>query len=116
MNLLIGLMNIMLVSVTERTREIGILKALGATRQDILLQFLIEAVVLCLFGGAVGVALGYGLGALVSVLLPGFPEAHVPMWAVMLSFGFCAAVGIIFGIVPAAKAAQLNPIDALRYE
>ena len=71
---------------------------------------------LCLFGGAVGVALGYGLGALVSFLLPGFPEAHVPIWAVMLSFGFCAAVGIIFGIVPAAKAAQLNPIDALRYE
>ncbi|MBT8046841.1 MAG: FtsX-like permease family protein [Xanthomonadales bacterium] len=112
----IGIMNIMLVSVTERTREIGILKALGATRQDILLQFLIEALVLCMIGGLAGVAIGYGLGALVSNLLPGFPEAHVPLWAVMLSFGFCAAVGVIFGIVPAAKAAQLDPIDALRYE
>jgi putative ABC transport system permease protein len=112
----IGIMNIMLVSVTERTREIGILKALGATRQDILMQFLIEALTLCMIGGLVGVAIGYGLGALVSTLLPGFPPAHVPLWAVMLSFGFCAAVGIVFGIVPAAKAAQLDPIDALRYE
>jgi len=112
----IGIMNIMLVSVTERTREIGILKALGATRQDILLQFLIEALALCMIGGLVGVAIGYGLGAMVSALLPGFPDAHVPIWAVMLSFGFCAAVGVIFGIIPAAKAAQLNPIDALRYE
>jgi putative ABC transport system permease protein len=112
----IGIMNIMLVSVTERTREIGILKALGATRQDILLQFLIEALTLCMIGGLVGVAIGYGLGALVSALLPGFPAAHVPLWAVGLSFGFCAAVGVIFGIVPAAKAAQLDPIDALRYE
>ncbi|MDH4017984.1 MAG: ABC transporter permease [Xanthomonadales bacterium] len=112
----IGIMNIMLVSVTERTREIGILKALGATRQDILLQFLIEALALTMIGGLLGVAIGYGLGALVAALLPGFPAAHVPLWAVMLSFGFCAAVGIIFGIVPAAKAAQLNPIDALRYE
>jgi putative ABC transport system permease protein len=112
----IGIMNIMLVSVTERTREIGILKALGATRQDILLQFLIEALTLCMIGGLVGVAIGYGLGALVATLLPGFPAAHVPLWAVLLSFGFCAAVGVVFGIVPAAKAAQLDPIDALRYE
>ena len=112
----IGIMNIMLVSVTERTREIGILKALGATRQDILLQFLIEALTLTMIGGLVGVAIGYGLGALVAALLPGFPAAHVPLWAVMLSFGFCAGVGIIFGIVPAAKAANLDPIDALRYE
>jgi putative ABC transport system permease protein len=102
--------------MTERTREIGILKALGATRQDILLQFLIEALTLCMIGGLAGVAIGYGLGALVANLLPGFPAAHVPLWAVMLSFGFCAAVGMIFGIVPAAKAAQLDPIDALRYE
>jgi len=112
----IGIMNIMLVSVTERTREIGILKALGATRQDILLQFLIEALTLTMIGGLVGVAIGYGVGALVASLLPGFPAAHVPLWAVALSFGFCAGVGIVFGIVPAAKAAQLNPIDALRYE
>jgi putative ABC transport system permease protein len=112
----IGIMNIMLVSVTERTREIGILKALGATRQDILLQFLIEALALTMIGGLLGVIIGYGLGALVAALLPGFPPAHVPLWAVALSFGFCAAVGIVFGIVPAAKAAQLDPIDALRYE
>ena len=112
----IGIMNIMLVSVTERTREIGILKALGATRQDILLQFLIEALALCMIGGLVGVAIGFGLGALVATFLPGFPPAHVPLWAVALSFGFCAAVGVIFGIIPAAKAAQLDPIDALRYE
>jgi putative ABC transport system permease protein len=105
-----------MVTAVERTREIGILKALGATRQDILLQFLIEALTLTMIGGLVGVAIGYGLGALVAAMLPGFPAAHVPLWAVMLSFGFCAAVGIIFGIVPAAKAAQLDPIDALRYE
>jgi putative ABC transport system permease protein len=112
----IGIMNIMLVSVTERTREIGILKALGATRQNILLQFLIEAVMLCLVGGIIGIALGYGIGALAATLLPGFPPAHVPFWAIALSFGFSAAVGIVFGIIPAAKASQLDPIDALRYE
>jgi putative ABC transport system permease protein len=112
----IGIMNIMLVSVTERTREIGILKALGATRQNILLQFLIEAVMLCLVGGVIGIALGYGIGALAATLLPGFPPAHVPFWAIALSFGFSAAVGIVFGIIPAAKASQLDPIDALRYE
>jgi putative ABC transport system permease protein len=112
----IGIMNIMLVSVTERTREIGILKALGATRGDILLQFLIEAVLLCLLGGLLGIALGWGTGALVAAMLPGFPPAHVPLWAISLSVGFSAAVGIVFGILPAAKAAQLDPIDALRYE
>jgi len=112
----IGIMNIMLVSVTERTREIGILKALGARRSDILLQFLIEAVLLCVLGGLIGVALGYGAGALLALVLPGFPPAHVPLWAIVLSVGFSAAVGIVFGILPAAKAAQLDPIDALRYE
>ena len=112
----IGIMNIMLVSVTERTREIGILKALGATRSDILLQFLIEAVVLCLLGGLIGLAIGYGIGAAASMMLPGFPPAHVPAWAILLSVGFSATVGIIFGILPAAKAAQLDPTEALRYE
>ncbi len=112
----IGIMNIMLVSVTERTREIGILKALGARRADILLQFLIEAVLLCLLGGLIGIALGYGIGALVAVMLPGFPPAHVPLWAILLSVGFSAAVGIVFGILPAAKASQLDPIESLRYE
>jgi putative ABC transport system permease protein len=113
----IGIMNIMLVSVTERTREIGVRKAVGARRQDVLVQFLIEAVTLSLVGGALGLALGYGMGALVSSILPGnFPPAHVPLWAVILAFGFSAAVGIFFGIYPAAKASRLDPIDALRYE
>lgn len=112
----VGIMNIMLVSVTERTREIGICKALGAQRRDILLQFLIEALTLCMLGGLIGVVLGYGLGMMVSGLLPGFPAAFVPWWAVILAFGFSASVGIIFGILPAAKAANLDPIDALRYE
>ncbi len=111
----IGIMNIMLVSVTERTREIGIQKALGATRIDILLQFLIEAVVLCLLGGLIGLAIGYGAGAAVSSAIE-LPSAEVPMWAVALSFGFSAGVGLLFGIIPAAKAANLDPIDALRYE
>jgi putative ABC transport system permease protein len=112
----IGIMNIMLVSVTERTREIGVRKAVGARRQDVLIQFLIEAVTLSLIGGGIGLALGFGLGALVSKLIPGFPPAHVPLWAVALSFGFSAIVGIFFGIYPAAKASRLDPIEALRYE
>ncbi|HEX7030712.1 MAG TPA: ABC transporter permease, partial [Gammaproteobacteria bacterium] len=112
----VGIMNIMLVSVTERTREIGICKALGAHRSDILMQFLIEALVLCLLGGLIGLVLGYGLGAMISGMLPGFPAAYVPWWAALLSFGFSAGVGIVFGILPAAKAANLDPIDALRYE
>ena len=113
----IGIMNIMLVSVTERTREIGIRKAVGARRRDILLQFLIEAVALSLVGGAIGLAFGYGLGALVVALLPiDLPPAHVPLWAIALAFGFSSLVGISFGIYPAGKAARLDPIEALRYE
>ena len=112
----IGIMNIMLVSVTERTREIGICKSLGARRRDILLQFLIEAVILSLIGGIIGLLLGYGIGVLVAHLVPQFLGAHVPWWAVVLAFGFAAGVGVLFGIAPAAKAASLNPIDALRYE
>lgn len=113
----IGIMNIMLVSVTERTREIGVRKAVGARRQDILVQFLIEAITLSLLGGVVGVSLGYGIGVVVTSLLPGdWPPAHVPLWAVALAFGFCAFVGISFGIYPAGKAARLDPIEALRYE
>jgi putative ABC transport system permease protein len=112
----IGIMNIMLVSVTERTREIGICKAIGAKRHHILLQFLIEAVVLSLLGGVIGIILGYGLGMLAAMSMPGFPPANVPLWAVGVAFGFSAFVGILFGIIPAAKAANLDPIDALRYE
>jgi len=112
----IGIMNIMLVSVTERTREIGISKALGAKRHHILLQFLIEATVLSLLGGAIGVAIGYGLGFGVAKLIPGFPDAVVPWWAVVVAFGFSTLVGVVFGLMPAAKAAKLDPIEALRYE
>ena len=112
----IGIMNIMLVSVTERTREIGVRKAVGARRQDVLIQFLIEAVTLSLIGGAIGLALGYGLGVVAAKAIPGFPPAHVPLWAVAIAFGFSAGVGIFFGIYPAAKASRLDPIEALRYE
>jgi len=113
----IGIMNIMLVSVTERTREIGIRKSVGARRRDILVQFLIEAIALSMVGGLIGVALGYGVGALAVSLIPGdLPPAHVPLWAVVLAFGFCTLVGVAFGIYPASKAARLDPIEALRYE
>jgi putative ABC transport system permease protein len=109
-------MNIMLVSVTERTREIGICKAIGAKRHHILLQFLLEALVLCLIGGAVGLAIGYGIAALATAIIPGFPGAHTPLWAIALALGFSGAIGLIFGILPAAKAANLDPISSLRYE
>ena len=112
----IGIMNIMLVSVTERTREIGICKAIGAKRHHILLQFLLEALVLCLLGGLAGLTIGYGAGALAASLIPNFPAAHTPWWAIALAIGFSAAVGIGFGILPAAKAANLDPITSLRYE
>jgi putative ABC transport system permease protein len=113
----IGIMNIMLVSVTERTREIGICKAIGAKRHHILLQFLLEALVLCLLGGLIGLVIGYGIGAVAASLIPGFPaSAYTPWWAVVLALGFSAVVGIVFGMLPAAKAANLDPITALRYE
>lgn len=112
----IGIMNIMLVSVTERTKEIGIAKALGATPQFILLQFLIEALMLSLFGGFIGLFVGYGFAGLIAMSMPGGADVIVPIWAVWLSFGFTTCIGVVFGIAPAAKAAKLNPVDALRFE
>ncbi len=111
----IGIMNVMLVSVTERTREIGLRKAVGARRRDILMQFLTEAMTLSLIGGGLGIALGYSLSSLAS-LHPRMVDVVVPIWAILLGFGISAGTGIVFGIVPALKAALLNPIDALRHE
>jgi len=112
----IGIMNIMLVSVKERTREIGICKAIGARSRDILLQFLIEAVTLSLLGGLIGLVIGYGLGVAIAAMIPDFPPAVVPWWAVALSVLFSGSVGVVFGVVPASQAARLDPIEALRYE
>jgi putative ABC transport system permease protein len=112
----IGIMNIMLVSVTERTREIGIAKALGAPRHFILLQFLIEAMLLAVIGGLIGIVLGFGMAYGVAALIPNFPSPSVPWWAVVGSCLFSMLIGMVFGILPASKAANLTPIDALRYE
>ena len=112
----VGIMNIMLVSVTERTREIGICKAIGARSQDIMMQFLVEAVILSLLGGLAGLGIGYALGAGIAAMIPNFPPAHVPMWAIAVSLLFSAGVGVVFGVIPASKAAKLDPIEALRYE
>jgi putative ABC transport system permease protein len=110
----IGVMAIMTISVTERTREIGVRKAIGARRREILVQFLIEAVVLTSVGGVLGVLLGSGIGLLVNVL-SGFPVS-LPWWSFALGLGFSASVGIFFGVFPAWRASRLDPIEALRYE
>ncbi len=110
----IGIMNIMLVAVAERTREIGLRKALGATNQVVLWQFLLESVLLAANGGAVGVMLGLGIAKVVETV--GHLRAAAPLWVVLLGLGFSAAVGVFFGIYPASRAARLNPIEALRYE
>ncbi len=113
----IGIMNIMLVSVSERTREIGLRKAVGATPAAVLMQFLLEAIMLCLVGGVIGIAFGEAT-ALALSKFPGanLQEAAVPWWAIVMSFSFCAATGVIFGMFPAIKAARLDPIEALRHE
>jgi putative ABC transport system permease protein len=110
----IGIMNIMLVSVTERTREIGIRKALGARSRNILWQFLVEAVTLSSLGGVIGILIGFSLGKLIAAVSP--LPAVISMWSVFLGLGFSSAVGIFFGLYPAAKASRLDPIEALRYE
>jgi len=110
----IGIMNIMLVSVRERTREIGVRKAIGARKRDILNQFLTEAIILCLVGGALGVLAGAGIGAIVSAFLHMPPV--IPVWSIFLGLGFSLIIGILFGVYPAMTAARLDPIDALRYE
>ena len=107
-------MNIMLVSVTERTREIGVRKAVGATRANILSQFLIEAVVLTGIGGLAGLVVGEVISLMMNRLSP--LPAYVPIWAIGVGIGISASVGIIFGMWPAWKAARLDPIEALRYE
>jgi putative ABC transport system permease protein len=113
----IGIMNIMLVSVSERTREIGLRKAMGAQPSVILIQFLVEAVTLCVVGGLIGWGIGQGIITVLK-LMPKSPmaAATVPVWAVGLSLGFSAATGVIFGMFPAIKAARLDPIEALRHE
>ncbi|OHB65473.1 MAG: hypothetical protein A2Y77_18525 [Planctomycetes bacterium RBG_13_62_9] len=113
----VGIMNIMLVSVSERTREIGLRKAVGARRSAILTQFMIESVTLCFVGGLVGI----GFGQLLTMAIANIPQvkldlAHIPLWAIGLSFSFAGFVGIVFGMVPAIKAARLDPIEALRHE
>lgn len=113
----VGIMNIMLVSVSERTREIGLRKAVGAYPAVILVQFLVEAMVLCSFGGLIGLVLGQ-LTTLGMASIPDFPlkNPEIPSWAIVLAFGFSAGVGLVFGMGPAIKAARLDPIEALRHE
>jgi putative ABC transport system permease protein len=110
----IGVMNIMLVEVTERTREIGVRKALGAPRRAILAQFLIESVVLTAMGGFVGILLGAGISWLVHAISP--LPTYVSMWSVTTGLLFSAAVGVFFGLYPAMRASRLDPVDSLRYE
>ena len=110
----VGIMNIMLVSVTERTREIGIRKAVGARKSSILMQFLVEAIILCTLGGIIGIFIGVGIGNLAGSFLNA--NAAIPYDWVFIGLLLCVTVGLIFGTYPAYKAANLDPIEALRYE
>ncbi len=110
----IGIMNIMLVSVTERTREIGIRKAIGAKRRNILWQFLVESIVISAIGGLIGIGLGFGISKIIASISP-LPTT-ITGWSILLGIGFSSGVGIFFGLYPASKAARLNPIESLRYE
>lgn len=111
----IGVMNIMLVSVTERTKEIGIRKAIGATRSAVILQFLLEAMTLTFFGGVIGVTIAIGISNLILLLIPSIP-AQVPLWAILAGLLTSIGTGLVFGVFPAWKAARLDPIECLRYE
>jgi putative ABC transport system permease protein len=111
----IGVMNIMLVSVTERTREIGIRKAVGARSSDIIIQFLTEAVVLTVIGGILGLVLGWTISRAAGLVFPNLPTA-VPLWAALAGVLVSVGVGLFFGIWPAGRAARLDPVEALRYE
>ena len=110
----IGVMNIMLVSITERTREIGTRKALGAPNSSIRIQFIVESIVICIIGGTIGMVLGFGLGALGCKLTQ--TPVSFSLSSVLISVGFSLAIGVFFGYYPANKAAKLDPIEALRYE
>jgi len=112
----IGVMNIMLVSVTERTREIGIRKAVGAKRRDILMQFLVEAMVISLIGGFMGIGVGYGISLTLPMMISALRSTVVTPESILLATGFSAAIGLFFGVYPATRAARLRPIEALRYE
>ena len=110
----IGIMNIMLANVSERTREIGIRRAIGATKRDILIQFLIETVLVCLLGGTIGVLLGFGMAQLIAEFA-GWATAFSPL-SVPIALGTSVVIGVVFGIIPARRAAQLHPVQALRFE
>jgi putative ABC transport system permease protein len=110
----IGIMNIMLVSVTERTREIGIRKAIGAKKASIMMQFLVEAIILCIVGGTIGIIIGVSIGNIAGSFLSA--QSAIPVDWVIIGITMCIIVGLIFGTYPAYKAANLDPIEALRYE
>ena len=111
----IGIMNIMLVTVTERTREIGLRMAVGASRRDVLEQFLTEAILISVGGGVVGIVIGVGVPLFIGLLFPDYP-VPVSVTSIFVAFFVSLAVGVVFGIIPANRAARLNPTEALRYE